>query len=953
MRVTSFEDDGHRRVVVAHENITFRKEAEDKVIESEDRFNKLAEHSRVITWEVDSDGMYTYVSHVCLAVLGYEPEEIAGKLHFYDLHPEQGREAFKAEAFEAFAQKLLFRDLENAVETKTGQILWVSTNGIPITDDNGNLTGYRGTDTDITAKKESEELLAQSESRLRAITDSAYDAIIMMDNQGRITFWNPAASKVFGYTENEAAGQNLHALIIPQKYYATHNEAFPLFQTTGLGAKIGRKLEFEALRKDGQQIVVEMSVTSIKIKGAWHAVGIIQDISLRKAAEISLVQQNNMQKVLMEIASNYINIPLDQVELTINKSLKEMGEFVSADRSYIFSYDFIRRNATNIYEWCSEDTQPQIEMLQNMPLELVPQWANQHQDGKAMYMCVEDVLSLPEGSDLRNILEPQDIKSVLTVPMMSGEVCIGFVGFDSVKKHHQYGEAEIRLLTLFSHFLVNVFDRVKSEMLLHDTNNSLVESIENERKMAVQAETANKSKSVFLANMSHEIRTPLNAIIGFSQLLKREKLLTGPQQEYIDSIYRAGEHLLQLINDILELSKIEAGRSVLKPANFDLHALLNDMQMLFKERVQSKQLRFVVETANDLPQYVVADEQKLRQVLINLIGNAVKFTGEGGIAVRSRVDELNEDTKILVVEIQDSGVGIAENELGKLFNQFEQTSSGIKNSDGTGLGLALSRELALLMGGDITVVSEEGKGSVFTVKVVIRVGVSEVREAATAKRVTGIDNPREDYRVLVVDDKDENRQVLTNFLKLAGFETLEAVDGADAVTKFEQWNPHLILMDMRMPGMDGYEAIRRIKSTEKGKHTPVIAVTASTFEDEKKKAFALEIQGYIRKPFREIELFATIGNVLGIQYIYEEETTADAQSRYLSNAGNVGKDIAKLPENLVLQMKHAVESADIHLLSEHIKSIENDYPELSMHLSAQAGDFNYDYLAQVLTVREK
>jgi signal transduction histidine kinase/DNA-binding response OmpR family regulator len=471
-------------------------------------------------------------------------------------------------------------------------------------------------------------------------------------------------------------------------------------------------------------------------------------------------------------------------------------------------------------------------------------------------------------------------------------------------------------------------------------------------KAKQEAETANKSKSMFLANMSHEIRTPLNAIIGFSQLMNRDKQLSASQKEYNISIIRAGEHLLSLINDILELSKVEAGRVMLSPADIDLYSLLDDIQMIFKEKANSKNLQFILEKASDLPRYVFIDEGKLRQIFVNLIGNALKFTDEGGVAVRTRIDKVNENVSHLVVEVQDSGPGIAENEMDKLFVNFEQTSSGINKGSGTGLGLALSRELAILMGGGITVSSEVGKGSVFTFRLEIKEGNSASVETGSAKAVIGIDQGEEIYRILVVDDKKENLKVAVTLLQIVGFHTKEAVNGEDAIEKFNEWNPNLILMDMRMPVMDGYEATRRIKATEKGRQTPIVALTASTFEDELKKIDSLGIQGYIRKPFRENELFSTIGKLLGIKYIYDDEAPS-MQSKYLNDENALAEDIAKLPNRLVLKMQQALTVADLDLMIELIKTTEQDNPELTKQLLSLAMNYDYDQLQQLLNTNTK
>ena len=466
-----------------------------------------------------------------------------------------------------------------------------------------------------------------------------------------------------------------------------------------------------------------------------------------------------------------------------------------------------------------------------------------------------------------------------------------------------------------------------------------------------EAEAAYKSKSIFLANMSHEIRTPLNTIIGFSQLLYHEQL-TDTQKEFAESIHRSGEHLLKLLNDILELSKIEAGFAILHPKNTDLNFLFSDLQMIFKEQAHTKQLQLFFITEANLPRYIVVDDNKLRQILINLIGNSLKFTNEGGITVRARADRSEKHKSWLIIDVQDSGTGISKEEVGEIFTQFEQTSNGIKQSNGSGLGLALSRELAILMGGGITVASEEGKGSVFTIRVEIKEGKPEAGKEKNIKRIIGIDKPRHKFLILVVDDVEENLKMVELLLNSVGFETIGAVNGEDAVTKFEQCNPQLILMDMRMPVMDGYEATRWIKSSEKGKQTPIVALTSSLFEDTKIKLAELNIQGYIRKPFQENELFGTIGKILGISYLYEKEKSTSSESRYL-NKHILEKDLAKLPKNLVDQLKDAVETADFNLFIELTKKIHSIHPEISDYLMTHVNSYDYVHLIQILTKTEK
>jgi CheY-like chemotaxis protein len=308
---------------------------------------------------------------------------------------------------------------------------------------------------------------------------------------------------------------------------------------------------------------------------------------------------------------------------------------------------------------------------------------------------------------------------------------------------------------------------------------------------------------------------------------------------------------------------------------------------------------------------------------------------------------VDEDTNRLIVEVQDSGPGIPNEEIDKLFRHFEQTSSGISKGSGTGLGLALSRELANLMGGNITVISEPGVGSVFTFDVLMQKGNAEAIETNITQQVIGIAKPKIAHRILVVDDRDENLKVAVNLLKLVGFETMEAVNGKEAIEKFEIWNPHLILMDMRMPVMDGYEATRLIKETEKGKQTAIVALTASAFEDERKKIESLGMQGYIRKPFRENELFGTLGKLLDIEYIYEENLHKP-EDKYVDNEKLIADDIAKLPKSLIIKMTDALAVADLDLLVDLIESIGADNSGIAQKLMNMAKNYEYENLQQLL-----
>jgi PAS domain S-box-containing protein len=470
-----------------------------------------------------------------------------------------------------------------------------------------------------------------------------------------------------------------------------------------------------------------------------------------------------------------------------------------------------------------------------------------------------------------------------------------------------------------------------------------------ERKRYEQSlQQANRAKSVFLANMSHEIRTPMNAILGFSQLMLRDKDLSPRQSQYLGTINRSGEHLLALINDILEMSKIEAGRTTLNVTTFDLPALLKDLEMMFRLRTDEKKLSFSVEViGGDVPRYIVADINKLRQVFINVLGNAVKFTGRGGISLRVSADPRCATGPFLRVEVADTGPGISPDDQEKLFRHFEQTKTGQQAGTGTGLGLAISREFVRLMGGTITVNSQVGKGSVFAIDLPLKEGAAEAVQAKeNCRHVLSLRPGQPQCRVLVADDVEDNRQLLAQLLAPVGFEIRLANNGAEAVREFERWRPHLILMDFRMPVMDGHEAIRRIRAMAGGKEPKMIAVTASAMDENRQALMAIGADDFIGKPFREAELFEKIHAQVGVEYVYAEQSAAAAPEEAVPLSA---ESLAGWSLDIIRPMREAVIRADLDQLLARIQEVEADEPRIAQGLRRLAEGFQYQKLLDLLS----
>jgi two-component system sensor histidine kinase/response regulator len=532
------------------------------------------------------------------------------------------------------------------------------------------------------------------------------------------------------------------------------------------------------------------------------------------------------------------------------------------------------------------------------------------------------------------------------------------------------------------------------------------------------ADAANRAKSEFLANMSHELRTPLNAILGFTQVMSRDPSLSTEQQQHLDIISRSGEHLLELINDILEMSKIEAGRLTLNRNSFDLYYFLDNLKQMLQLKAISKGLQLIFDYTPDVPQYVQTDERKLREVLINLLSNAIKFTQKGSVMLRVGIGDGEWGagngakqsssptpysllpTACLHFEVEDTGLGIAPEEMDKLFTAFGQTETGRKSHQGTGLGLAISQKFVQLMGGEITVSSTLRKGTTFTFDIQIDLAeASEIQTAQETRKVIGLAPDQPNYRILVVEDHPESRLLLVKLLTSLGFCVCEAENGQEAVELCSSYSPHLILMDMQMPVMDGYEATKQIKaevrrmndensygsefqlqnpqqptdnplhpssftlhtSTDNPLHTSsftlhtspvIIALTASAFEEERSRVLSAGCDDFVRKPFREEVLLEKMAQHLGVRYLYEEPVVKDEergiQGESITTNQSLDFHFSQMPREWVEKLNQAALKCLDHEILRLCEQIPQAHASLANTLRDWANNFLFDRVIDLI-----
>jgi CheY-like chemotaxis protein/anti-sigma regulatory factor (Ser/Thr protein kinase) len=425
--------------------------------------------------------------------------------------------------------------------------------------------------------------------------------------------------------------------------------------------------------------------------------------------------------------------------------------------------------------------------------------------------------------------------------------------------------------------------------------------------------------------------------------MQDDPLMPESQKQNLDIINRSGEHLLRLINDILDMAKIEAGQVQLDNSPFDLSAMVRDVTDMMHVRAEDKKLQLHVEQASHFPRYIIGDVARLRQILINLLGNAVKYTEQGEVYLR--LDKKTNKTSHLLIEVEDTGIGIGQEEQQRIFEPFVQLE--VHNGRiGTGLGLTITRQFVQIMGGSITLESTPGKGSLFRVELpLIEAKESDIVkiEPTEVSKVIGLAPAQPAYRILIVEDQYENQLLLSRLMEAVGFQTKTAENGMLGVQLFQSWHPHFIWMDRRMPVMDGMEATRRIRELADGKDVKIVAVTASAFADQASEMLAAGMDDYVRKPYRASELYDCLSKHLGVKYLYEQASEPQAWEASLS-----AQMLDGLPKELLGDLREALESLEPQRINAVIQRIDAHDQSLKKLLIHFVEDFNYPAILQVL-----
>lgn len=700
--------------------------------------------------------------------------------------------------------------------------------------------------------------------------EQSSNTIAITDIKGNIEYVNSKFTETTGYTKEEALGVNpriLNSGKQPKEYYAN------MWKTISSGNVW--KGEFQNKSKSGKLYWERVAITPIKnAEGVvTNYMAIKEDVTLQKATE------EKLRKVTYEatLAKEVLRKVLDNIPIRIFWKDTE-SRFLGCNQAYLTEMGFDRE----------EDVIGKTDFDIHLKKDAERFRANE----------IEIIQSAQPKIKYTEFINHPDKKQIVLTSKLpffnNNNEVIGVLGASE-----------------------DITERIENEEKLKKATNAAI--------------SANLSKSIFLSNMSHEIRTPLNAILGYSQLLQDGDNLTKVQYENLQTINRSGEHLLALINDILDMSKIEAGRITLKEADFNFAVMLKEVEGLFKFKAAQKNIELTTVATNYIPENILADESKIRQVIINLIGNALKFTSEG--FVRITVEVLKDN--FIKVSVKDSGVGILEEEQENVFKPFEQAQKGARVSGGTGLGLAISKKFANLMEGDITIKSTYGEGSEFSFTFGFKESKkSENIEETEDVKVVSLIPEMKGLKLAVVDDRFENRDILLQKLNPLGFDIKQAENGLEAVELYKKWKPDIILMDVVMPVLNGIEATRQILQMKGDHDVKIFIVSASALESEQQEVMEIGATVFIKKPVNFVDLLAEMVDKGGVKFEYEIKKKIEI---HYGEASEISEDEKEKFINAALE-------GDFLLLEELLIDLENSTNKTFKHLDDCIKEMEFDEL---------
>ena len=864
--------------VAVKEDITERRQKDIELRRREARFRSLFDDSPISLWEDDLSAVKRKLEELRVqgvddfdAYLGQHPEMVSecialinvlnvnkSTLDLYEvtsmeemLHnlpnffPKNERDDFRRELV-AIAAGTSYFETETRINLLGGRQKTVKMNWAAVPGHETDLSKVIVSMIDISERKQAEDDLRASETKMHAITDSAQEAILMMDPQGKVTYWNQAAEDILGYTASEAMGRTLPELIMPPFFQEDQTAAIPSFLQTEHGTAIRKTFEMAACRKDGSEIAVQLALSSVDLNGRWHAVALISDITERKSAEEALLRSEARTRSLFDVS------PVALLE-----------EDLSGVKRYL---DGLRTAGVQDFEVYLR--QHPDEVIECAAFVKVLDFNKAAQE----WLGVASLEELNESIEIVSLDGPIDYFRAELVQIAAGATSFQIEKndiFQNGKRKAAYMNwavipgCEMDLSKVIVTY-VDITEQKNSEMELRNTNLQLEESIARTKLLAVEAEMANVAKSEFLANMSHEIRTPMNGVIGMTGLLL-DTDLDDEQRRYTEIVRSSSEVLLTLINDILDFSKIETGKLELETIDFDLSSMVDDFTSTMAVRAHQKGLEVLCAIDPQVPTLLRGDPGRLRQILTNLMGNAIKFTAQGEVFLSVSCLSASKEDVELRFSIRDTGIGIPKNKIGMLFKKFTQVdASTSRKYGGTGLGLAISKQLAELMNGMIGVESEDGQGSEFWFTVCLKVQpegkLDRISSGPSTVDLKGV-------HILVVDDNATNRDILRVRLGFWGMRTLEVKDGVSALqalaAAIDEGDPFQIaLVDMKMPGLDGEQLGRAIQSDARLKATHLILLSSLGHRGEAHHYESVGFAGYLVKPIRDIDLHNVICSTL-------------------------------------------------------------------------------------------